>query len=101
MPIIKTTVREVLVPVVVTDPKGHHISNLKRSDFKVFEDGIPEDIVAFSATTDSAAPDLSQTAAASRRQPFQASAIHGYVFIRSRAHLSDRRRHASLVPSKL
>src|SRR5271169_6853621 len=59
VPIIKTTVREVLVPVVVTDPKGHHVTSLKRDDFKVFEDGVPEDIVAFSTTTDSSSPDLS------------------------------------------
>jgi VWFA-related protein len=56
IPIIKTTVREVLVPVVVTDSKGHHVTNLKQSDFKVFEDGVPEDIVAFRTTTDSSAP---------------------------------------------
>ncbi len=62
IPIIKTTVREVLVPVVVTDPKGHHIANLKRSDFKVFEDGVPENIVAFSTTTDPSSPDLTQAA---------------------------------------
>ncbi len=46
-PVIQANVRQVLVPVVVTDQKGHHVTDLKPSDFKVFEDGIPEDIVAF------------------------------------------------------
>jgi len=69
IPIIKTTVREVLVPVVVTDPKGHHVTNLKRSDFTVFEDGIPEDLVAFSTTTDSSSPDLSPPVASPAGSP--------------------------------
>lgn len=55
VPLIKTTVREVLVPVVVTDLKGRHVTNLKQSDFKISEDGTPEDIVAFSTATDSSA----------------------------------------------
>jgi VWFA-related protein len=53
VPLIKTTVREVLVPVVVTDSKGHHVASLKQSDFRVFEDGVPEEIVAFRTSTDS------------------------------------------------
>jgi VWFA-related protein len=52
---ITVDVREVLVPVVVTDTKGHHVTNLKRSDFKVFEDGVPQEIVGFSTTFDSSA----------------------------------------------
>ena len=73
IPIIKTTVREVLVPVVVTDPKGHHVTNLKRSDFTVFEDGVAEDIVAFSTTTDSSSPDLSPAAASPAGSPSKPS----------------------------
>ena len=47
-PTIRTSVREVLVPVVVTDHHGHYVTGLKASDFHVFEDGHPERIVAFS-----------------------------------------------------
>jgi hypothetical protein len=48
VPNITVDVREVLVPVVVTGTRGHHITNLRRSDFKVLEGGVPQDIVGFS-----------------------------------------------------
>lgn len=50
--IIKTTVRQVLVPVVVTDKAGHHVTGLKRDDFQVSEDGTPQEIVAFNTVTE-------------------------------------------------
>jgi VWFA-related protein len=49
---IQANVREVLVPVVVTDKKGHYITDLKPSDFQVYEDGAPQKIVAFSSAPD-------------------------------------------------
>jgi len=45
---IKVDVRQVLVPVVVTDRQGHHVSGLTEGDFKVFEDGVEQKITAFS-----------------------------------------------------
>ena len=50
---IKANVRQVLVPVVVTDKKGRYITGLKISDFHVYEDGAPQKIVAFSTAPDS------------------------------------------------
>jgi VWFA-related protein len=50
--IIHTDVRQVLVPVVVTDTRGHYISDLKASDFRVFEDGGQQTVIAFSRSTD-------------------------------------------------
>jgi len=50
---ITANVRQVLVPVVVTDKKGHYVTDLKASDFQVFEDGAPQKIVAFSSGPDS------------------------------------------------
>ncbi len=47
-PTIKVDVRQVLVPVVVTDKQGHHVTGLKQSDFHVFEDGVEQKITAFS-----------------------------------------------------
>src|ERR1700693_4842233 len=52
-PAIRSDVKEVLVPVVVTDRHGHHVQNLKKSDFQVLEDGKPQRIVAI--TTESTA----------------------------------------------
>ena len=45
---IKVDVRQVLVPVVVTDREGHHVTGLTQADFKVFEDGVEQKITAFS-----------------------------------------------------
>src|SRR5665213_2409696 len=45
---IRVDVRQVLVPVVVTDPEGHHVTGLTQGDFKVFEDGVEQKITAFS-----------------------------------------------------
>ena len=52
-PLIRVNVRQVLVPVVVTDAKGRHVAGLKASDFRIEEDGVRQEIAAFS--TDSAA----------------------------------------------
>ena len=50
-PVIRVDVRQVLVPVVVTDDKGHHVTSLKASDFRIFEDGTPQEIAAFFTDT--------------------------------------------------
>jgi len=44
---IRIHVRQVVVPVVVTDKKGHSVNGLPPSDFQIVEDGVPQDIVAF------------------------------------------------------
>lgn len=46
---IKVDVRQVLVPVVVTDKEGHHVTGLTQADFKVFEDGAEQKITAFTS----------------------------------------------------
>jgi len=46
---IYTQSRLVLVPVAVTDEKGATVSGLDRAKFTVFEDKVPQPIVAFSA----------------------------------------------------
>ena len=58
---IKVDVRQVLVPVVVTDHDGHRVTGLKRGDFRVFEDGVEQKLAAFSVE-DAEAP-AAQTAA--------------------------------------
>lgn len=49
----KADVRQVLVPVVVTDAKGRYVSGLHATDFRIFEDGVLQDIA--SLTTEAAA----------------------------------------------
>ena len=63
-PVIRVDVRQVLVPVIVTDSKGHHVTGLKASDFHILEDGVPQEIAAFS--TDASALTSAGIAAVSR-----------------------------------
>jgi VWFA-related protein len=46
-PTIRIQVQQVLVPVIVTDRKGHSVTDLKASDFQVFEDGSEERLSDF------------------------------------------------------
>lgn len=54
-PVIRVEVRQVLVPVIVTDGKGHHVTGLKASEFHILEDGVAQEIAAFSTDTASSA----------------------------------------------
>jgi VWFA-related protein len=63
-PPIRVEVHEVLVPVIVTDKKGHHVTGLKPSDFHIEEDGIAQEISAFSTDT---APSASRLLAVADR----------------------------------
>lgn len=46
-PTIKVDVQQVVVPVIVSDKSGRHISGLKESDFRLLEDGVPQKIASF------------------------------------------------------
>ena len=54
-PPIHIEVKQVLVPVIVTDRKGRYIGNLTAQDFRVFDDGVRQKIVAFSGNAGAAA----------------------------------------------
>ena len=47
---IQADVKQVLVPVVVTDKAGHHIAGMRASDFHVAEDSVPQDVVSLSTS---------------------------------------------------
>src|SRR5215470_11380343 len=47
-PPIRVSVNEVIVPVTVTDDKGRFVSNLTKSDFRVFDEGKEQQIDFFS-----------------------------------------------------
>ena len=55
---IRVNVQQVLVPVVATDKKGHHVSGLHASDFRIFEDGVQQQIASFSSDTAGAVDDI-------------------------------------------
>lgn len=54
-PVIRLQVRQVLVPVVVTDRHGHYVTGLGRADFTVLEDGVPQTVVDFRTSDENAA----------------------------------------------
>jgi len=45
---IKVDVRQVIVPMVVSDKSGHQVTGLRQTDFQVFENGIEQTISSFS-----------------------------------------------------
>src|ERR1022692_2970012 len=57
-PTIRLDVQQVLVPVVVTDKKGHHVSGLHASDFQILEDGVEQEIASFSRDTAGSVDDI-------------------------------------------
>lgn len=65
-PTITANVRNVLVPVLVTNKHGHPVSDLQRSDFTIFEDGVPQQIVAFSKTYSASLDAFNLTASGGR-----------------------------------
>ena len=72
---VKVDVRQVLVPVVVTDKEGRHVTGLTVADFKIFEDGVEQKIIAFSSERSdltspaSGAPSPNSVAAANSATP--------------------------------
>ncbi len=89
---IKVNVRQVLVPVIVTDKEGHHITGLTQADFQVFEDGVEQKISAFSVedagltvsaattgVTPAPEPAAGQTASVAPATPKAAPARRTYV----------------------
>jgi len=45
---IQVNVRQVIVPMVVSDKSGHQVTGLRQADFQVFEDGVEQTIASFS-----------------------------------------------------
>jgi VWFA-related protein len=44
---IRVDVQQVVVPVIVSDKSGRRAAGLKESDFRILEDGVPQQIVSF------------------------------------------------------
>src|ERR1700739_3553639 len=60
--VIRTESRMVLVDTVVTDKKGHYVTDLTQGDFKVFEDNKEQAIASFSNGSDPAVQAAGQKA---------------------------------------
>jgi VWFA-related protein len=69
----KVNVRQVLVPVIVTDKEGHHVTGLTQPDFTVFEDGVEQKLSGFSVENVGVAPPSPTPAAISEPEPAAAA----------------------------
>jgi VWFA-related protein len=85
----KTNIREITVPVVVTDKSGHYATDLKRTDFTVFEDGVPQKIVAFSRSPVTISRTKSQPAAAPATKRRETPPKHTYLICLDMLHSSQ------------
>ena len=93
-PTVRVDVRQVLVPVVVTDPQGHHVNGLTQDDFKVFEDGVEQKITAFSVESSGVpqvgtpAAEPSSPAPAPQAAPSQPKPRRTYMILIDTLHTS-------------
>src|SRR5580693_814687 len=91
---IKVNVRQVLVPTIVTDKEGHHVTGLTQADFTVLEDGVEQKITAFSsermdvASQARAGTEAPQAGSATAGAPKSAATRHGYVICLDMLHAS-------------
>lgn len=91
-PTIRLDVQQVLVPVVVTDKKGHHVSGLHASDFQILEDGVEQEIASFSRDTAGSVDDivaLSRPTAGGVPAAAQAGPRHTFVICIDTLHASS------------
>jgi VWFA-related protein len=93
-PTIKVDVRQVIVPVVVTDSDGHHLAGLTQADFKLFEDGVEQQITAFNVEhsgvpqTTAPAPKASPPSPASPARPAPPKPRRTYLILIDTLHTS-------------
>ncbi len=85
---IRLDVRQVLVPVVVTDRKGHHVSGLHASDFRILEDGVPQEIAAFSNDTAGSVDEVGALSRPSPGSPPRGAPRHTFVICIDTLHIS-------------
>ena len=91
---IKVDVRQVLVPAVVKDREGHHVTGLTQADFKVFEDGVEQKITGFSVESLPQAA-ISSNGASSPAAPMVSSAVSAHGPIRRTYMICIDTLHAS------
>lgn len=88
---LRVDVQQVLVPVVVTDKKGHHVSGLRASDFHIYEDGVEQQIASFSSDTAGSVDDmaaLSKTSPDRAVPPARTGPRHTFVICIDTLHAS-------------
>ncbi len=82
---LRINVRHVLVPVTVTDATGHLITGLPKSAFRVFEDGVEQEITTFSREDTPVSMGILLDASASMIRKIEASRQAISTFLRHAA----------------
>jgi len=93
---IKVDVRQVIVPVVVSDKSGHQVTGLRQTDFQVFENGVEQTVSSFSvehsglpaAPDDSATPEAARAAPSSSAKATPVTPRHTYLICVDTLHAS-------------
>ncbi len=85
---IRVAVEMVSLPVVVTDRDGKRITDLKKEDFQVFEDGIQQQIAGFAATDEPISVVLALDCSGSTEQKLAMIQNEGIEFV-NRLHPDD------------
>jgi VWFA-related protein len=73
MPVFSIESAMVVVDVTVRDGKGNLIGDLKKEDFKIYEDNVPQSIITFSAEKVAIGPAPASAAAAPESAPADAA----------------------------
>ena len=100
-PIFKVQSNLVVVDVTVRDKKGNPIRDLRKEDFTLYEDGVPQEIVTFALesipTADESQPETPAPAAEPARQPLPSAPRPAVINFsapgaeRKKEELKDRR----------
>ena len=103
---IQVDTSRVLVPVVVRDKQGHVISDLKREDFRVFDDDKPRTVSGFTverhSPVDATAKEEKEQSAPSDTPVKSLAAARFLVFLFDDMHLSfEDLAHAKAAATKL
>jgi VWFA-related protein len=85
-PPIKVQSVNVVIDLIVTDRHGHHVQGLTASDFKIYEDGVPREIIGFTPSAGSASTSSSMAALGAEEVP-KAATPQGQSGLPTQPHL--------------
>ncbi len=86
---LRVDVNRVMVPVIVTDSDDHMVEGLKKQDFRVLEDGVPQDVTEFFENDSPVSVGIVLDSSNSMRNKFDSARQAVAAFLR-RGLLGDR-----------
>jgi Ca-activated chloride channel homolog len=86
---LRVDVNRVMIPVIVTDSDDHVVEGLKKQDFRILEDGVPQDVTEFFVNDSPVSVGIVLDSSNSMRSKFEAARQAVGAFLR-RGLLGDR-----------